>query len=463
MRTFFFTLLTFFCTYAAIARTPEKPVTLTLRLDNCSAVDSFGLFRLDGLHFTLVARTVADANTKLVTFQVPATKTPQCFYVAVNVDLQHVKPVLLGTEAAVTLTGPCFDVSKTVATASPLNEGMEAALRRNIGLKTEFNKAQALYHNVNGSDSLMKVADKALAKVDAAKMAFLDSLKKKNPFLSKIIALDTYTSFQNTKNKAQYKDEIEYFAKEYFRYADFSDTTFGQLPQTAESFRAYAQIITMPELQLKSEQQKAYFDRYLAMFPPKKQGFKMALAGILNQLLARQGSMLLVDYGQRYIDAFPQDESNAQISAEINKLRSSMLGIPAPEITQADTAGNLLSLSSLKGKIVMIDFWASWCGPCRRENPNVVALYKKYQSKGFEIFSVSFDQDKSRWLQAIAADGLVWKSHVSDLRGWGNAAAPLYAVSSIPRTILLDRAGNILARDLRGEGLAAKLKELFGE
>jgi len=137
-------------------------------------------------------------------------------------------------------------------------------------------------------------------------------------------------------------------------------------------------------------------------------------------------------------------------------------GQPAPEFTLNDTTGNPISLSSLKGKVVLVDFWASWCGPCRAENPNVVAAYKRFSSKGFTVFGVSLDTDKDKWLQAIAKDGLTWP-HVSDLIGWDNAAAKQYGVMSIPASYLLDKEGKIIASNLRGEELVKKLEELLGK
>jgi len=137
-------------------------------------------------------------------------------------------------------------------------------------------------------------------------------------------------------------------------------------------------------------------------------------------------------------------------------------GSAAPEINLASHQGGNLSLSSLKGKVVLIDFWASWCGPCRQENPNVVKLYNKYKSKGFTVYSVSLDKDKTKWLNAIQQDGLVWPNHVSDLKFWQCEAAQTYGVTSIPFTVLIDKDGKIIDKNLRGTQLEAKLKEILG-
>ena len=136
-------------------------------------------------------------------------------------------------------------------------------------------------------------------------------------------------------------------------------------------------------------------------------------------------------------------------------------GQSAPEISLDTPDGEKLSLSDLKGKYVLVDFWASWCKPCRLENPNVVRAYNKYKDKGFEILGVSLDRNRDRWLQAIAADGLTWK-HVSDLKYFQSKAAVDYGVSAIPFTVLVDKDGKIIAQNLRGANLDKKLEELFG-
>ncbi len=137
-----------------------------------------------------------------------------------------------------------------------------------------------------------------------------------------------------------------------------------------------------------------------------------------------------------------------------------VVGSQAPDFSMADASGKQIALSSFKGKYVLIDFWASWCGPCRGENPNVVANYNKFKNKNFTILGVSLDEDKTKWLEAIKKDNLNW-AHVSDLKGWNSASVPLFGFDGIPYNVLIDPTGKIIATELRGEELGRKLGEVL--
>jgi thiol-disulfide isomerase/thioredoxin len=149
-----------------------------------------------------------------------------------------------------------------------------------------------------------------------------------------------------------------------------------------------------------------------------------------------------------------------QVKASLDAAELTEIGQPAPAFVQNDPNGKPISLASFKGKYVLLDFWASWCGPCRAENPNVVAAYQKYSPKGFTILGVSLDNNKDKWLAAVKKDQLAW-TQVSDLKGWQNKVADLYGIKGIPMNYLLDRDGKIIAKGLRGEDLEKKLDELM--
>jgi thiol-disulfide isomerase/thioredoxin len=152
----------------------------------------------------------------------------------------------------------------------------------------------------------------------------------------------------------------------------------------------------------------------------------------------------------------------AQIENAYFEFASSVNGtVQAPEIDFPNPSGKILKLSDLKGKVVLIDFWASWCGPCRAENPNVVKMYEKFKDKGFTIFSVSLDEDASKWKEAIEKDNLSWTNHVSDLKGWKSSVVANFGIEGIPHTVLLNKEGKIIGKNLRGEKLEETLNTLL--
>lgn len=216
------------------------------------------------------------------------------------------------------------------------------------------------------------------------------------------------------------------------------------------------------------EANKAKID-YQAMMDNNKVFTKNFIKEHSNSVVS---AFILMQFANQ-LEGSEVDELVGKLSPEIDKseyvvklkemtqeLKKTAIGVAAPDFTMNDTEGKPVQLSSFKGKIVLVDFWASWCRPCRQENPNVVRLYQQYHPKGFEILGVSLDRSKDDWLKAIKDDNLTW-THVSDLQYWQNAAARLYGVNSIPQSFLLDKDGKIIGKGLRGEDLAKKLAELF--
>lgn len=168
---------------------------------------------------------------------------------------------------------------------------------------------------------------------------------------------------------------------------------------------------------------------------------------------------------QRAIKKFPDHKMLAEIDKQLTEnkqkmMAASWLGKEAPDFTLPDANGKEVKLSSFRGKYVLVDFWASWCGPCRQENPNVVKAYQQYKGKNFTILGVSLDKTKDKCQQAIKEDGLAW-NHVSDLKFWDSAVVPLYGINAIPTNFLLDPQGKVIAANLRGPALEAKLREVL--
>ena len=440
---------------------PEKgkveEITLTCKVDACEKINQLYLYEFNGVVFKKI-NTAPTEDWATYQFKMPATE-PRFYYV--GVDGNNIKPIILGTEKDVQLKGSCARFQSAFLTKSDLNNEYQALKNTMNGFKGEFGQLMQQIQAASKANNVEAVnqAIAKLGKLDQKRLDMIASLKKANPYLAKVLELNTYLSYQN--HGTGDLSEIEYFATKYFQLANWSDLDYHYMPWVYEGLKGWVQ--TIARVGLPVDKQQNYIDGQLGQIPADSRTYMLALGGIISGL-QQQKSPLMSLYAKQYAEKYKDSEPEAAARLErlLKMSASFIVGGEAPDFTMNTPEDVPMKLSDHRGKVLLIDFWASWCGPCRRENPNVVAAYKKYHEKGFDVLGVSLDRNKDRWLGAIKKDGLTW-NHVSDLKGWKNEAAKLYGVTSIPAMVLLDREGKIIARNLRGPALEAKLKQIFGE
>ncbi len=253
-------------------------------------------------------------------------------------------------------------------------------------------------------------------------------------------------------------DEFEKFMKETMGSFDKKIQELGSKYGAAQRDKDTA---TMHRLE--DEYQGIENDRKQAMLDYEKDNNTSVVATYIIFSNSYMFKLNELEQAANEIDKSIENTKYAKLLKErVATLKRVQVGQPYVDFTQKDPTGKPISLKSVvdKNKYVLVDFWASWCQPCRGENPNVVKAFQKYHDKGFTVFGVSFDDNKDKWVKAIKDDNLTWL-HVSDLKGWGNAAGKLYGVQSIPQNVLIGPEGTIIAKNVRGQELQDKLKELM--
>lgn len=258
-------------------------------------------------------------------------------------------------------------------------------------------------------------------------------------------------------------------SKLFWEINQVSIKNYRQRDSLQKTFQAYVNMVKMDSVRMDSMNnalEKPYnelinkHNNYLKDFVEKHPESFTSLVAI-QQLPAEQFMDTYIKLDGTLLAKYPNSTYAKSFHAGLTSQNNITIGKQAPEITMNTPDEKPLSLSSLRGKIVLIDFWASWCSPCRAENPNVVKAYNTYKSKGFDVFSVSLDKDMDKWKRAIEKDNLSWSNHVCDFKDWNSPVVQLYNFNSIPSNVLIDKDGKVIAKDLRGEDLENKLAELF--
>lgn len=252
-------------------------------------------------------------------------------------------------------------------------------------------------------------------------------------------------------------EEITAYLKPIYDQYAVLENEFKAQPEAKKQDRAYVQTLEARAKVIEKEALAAKLS-YITKNPDH---YMSVMA--LNSLLGPEFDVLVMEKAFMGIkEEFRNSYLGKQVAAKIATAKKTLEGVDAADFSQPDVDGKMVKLSDYRGKYVLIDFWASWCAPCRRENPNLVKAYEQYKSKGFEILGVSMDKasDKAKWIKAIEDDKLTWKQ-VGDMKGWDNEAGVLYEVKAIPMNFLISPEGKIIAKYLRGEELSKKLESIF--
>ncbi len=421
--------------------------------------DSIRIYQLMGPVSEQIGAAKIVTTEGTSTFSIETTLPGPGLY-AIGTNPRQSKSFLLGDNTELSLEGNCQNPAQSFSLKGSAINDRYQDLISTVTLHNQ--KIQQLQQNLQifqqTDPGQVPRIQQEIQTENIRHFATLDSVLSRKDLVSKYASLYNFRPYGSSRDhQTKYENDLKYFQLGFFDGLDLNDPDIAKSPQLYEKAQFYASTLAA---YVQPNEAKENMDSVLAKASPGSAGHQNLLKGFLTSL-ERRKSDLYITYADKFIADYQSDPITASISSNIARIKALLPGNIAPNISGSTPEGSNMALEDLRGKVVMIDFWASWCRPCRMENPNVVKAYNKYSPAGFEILGVSLDNDRKKWMDAIAADGLTWK-HISDLGGWGSQPAAAYGVSSIPATFLLDQDGKIMAKNLRGPALENKLAEIFG-
>ena len=458
------------------AGSPSQPgvapgtVAFTIKgtLTNYAGQDSIFLYDQFGGELRRMTGTTLNADDGKATFEMTG-KVPMTGIYVLNFSPEQGLELVVGEDETIVFEADGKNIFGTAnfTEASPSNatyhEFQLQVARFQQAIQQNNQKIQQMQKQGQGQEA--QQLQQQNAQLFGQQLEYVDKFVGRKGVIGKVAKVFQYEPY-NPETHRMYADGKAYYIENFVASADFSDPQIGYIPVTANKFQSYGQALLMQH-RLDLEAFRQAVDRYIKKAPEGSKLRKLLLYATLNAAANSKRHPNRIDlyviYSKQFVEQFPDDPFAAKVEGDVKKYGGTIVGSKAPDIAQTDPDGKTRKLSDVNAKLILVDFWASWCGPCRRENPRVVKLYDAYKDKGFDIFSVSLDKNKNKWLQAIEADGLKWPNHVSDLKGWQNGAAQQYGVTSIPSTLLIDSEGKIIAKNVRGPALEKKVADILGK